>query len=293
MSRFCPNCGAQLGDGVMFCASCGTRVENQPQPQPQPQYAQPEPQPQYQYAQPQQQYAQPNPQQQYGQQQYAQPNPQQQYGQQQYAQPEPQPQYQYAQQGAQQQYGQQGYAQPEQQYANYGYQQTPPPAPAPKKNSKKKALIIGGIIVALILIAVAVYLFVFSPEAVAKRFIEGVLDGDAKQIVECMPDFMYEDKNAAIAELEDSLEYSNLDDYDITYKIKGTNNLSKDEREELKLAFEMYELYYDGFKASDVNVDQAKSVEIELKYEGETQTFEIIVIPYKGLYKVFESDFGW
>ena len=50
----CPNCGAQLDPGAMFCQSCGTRVIEQPrsayeapayaQPQayaPQPEYAQP------------------------------------------------------------------------------------------------------------------------------------------------------------------------------------------------------------------------------------------------------------
>ena len=79
MARFCPTCGASLEDGVTFCGSCGTKIE---QFEPQQQYApQPGPQPQYQYA--------------------PQPEPQPQY---QYApQPEPQPQYQYAPQNNAQQ----------------------------------------------------------------------------------------------------------------------------------------------------------------------------------------------
>jgi len=45
----CSKCGTPLAEGAVFCATCGTRVDeaSAAQPQPQPQ-AQPQPQPQYQ-----------------------------------------------------------------------------------------------------------------------------------------------------------------------------------------------------------------------------------------------------
>jgi len=104
--KICPNCNAQLDDGLAFCTNCGMRFAvpqqpAQPAPQAAPQYApfQPQAAPQYAPVQPQ-----PAPQ--------AAP---------QYApvQPQAAPQY------AQQPYAQQGYAQP-------GY--APQPAPAPIKD---------------------------------------------------------------------------------------------------------------------------------------------------------------
>ena len=292
MARFCPNCGSRLEDNVLFCSSCGTKVEIQPEPQPQPQYA---PQPEPQYAQPEPQYAQPQPQYQQAQPQYQQAQPQYQQAQPQYQQA--QPQYQQAQpqyQQAQPQYQQAQYAQtepqPQYQYGNYGYQAAAP-APQPKK-SKKKWFIIGGIALALIIAVVAVYFLMFSPQAVAKRFIGGFLDGDAKQVINCMPDFLYEDKAEAIEDLEETFEYLDFEDYDISYKVVGTTDLDKDGRDGLKYMLELYEASGRDFKASDVNVDKAKVVTIAMEYEGETETFEIVVVPYKGFYKVFESEFG-
>jgi len=88
---FCPNCGAPMSDGSVFCGSCGKRTGgDQPQPTPQQPPRQPAPQPQQPYQpappqsaprqpapQPQQPY-QPAPQQPYAQQGYA-PGPQQGY----------------------------------------------------------------------------------------------------------------------------------------------------------------------------------------------------------------------
>ena len=37
MAKFCPNCGAQMEDHVMFCAACGSQCSANPQPQ-QPAY---------------------------------------------------------------------------------------------------------------------------------------------------------------------------------------------------------------------------------------------------------------
>lgn len=37
---FCPNCGKENNDGVMFCSGCGTALNGGQQAQPQPQYQQ-------------------------------------------------------------------------------------------------------------------------------------------------------------------------------------------------------------------------------------------------------------
>lgn len=48
MSKFCGQCGAEVNEGMVFCASCGARIEVQtPPPQPQTTYIPPQPNPSY------------------------------------------------------------------------------------------------------------------------------------------------------------------------------------------------------------------------------------------------------
>ena len=137
MARFCPACGTQLGDAMMFCASCGTRTDTSVTST---QTAQPaQPQLQQQPTQPQQQYVpQPQP---------AQPQPTQ-----------PQPQYvqqpQPAQQQPQLQQQQPQYVQKPQQQ----YQPQYAPAPVPVKKKRKTPFIIAG--AAVLVIALVVMLIV-------------------------------------------------------------------------------------------------------------------------------------
>jgi hypothetical protein len=46
MAKYCKNCGQQLDDGALFCAGCGTQMEQQAGPAPMPQEAEPAPMPQ-------------------------------------------------------------------------------------------------------------------------------------------------------------------------------------------------------------------------------------------------------
>lgn len=223
MAKFCPNCGSQLENDSLFCASCGTRVEIEPQPQPT--------------------------------------------------------------------------------YTPAGGVNTPPTPPTPvnklKSKLTKKHLVLGGSILAGIIVVILALALLFpGPKAVAKKYVKGYLNGNAKQVVSCAPSFFYEDKdekNEAIENLEEIFEDMELDEFDkIKYEIKDVTKLSRDEREQLESMLEMYERYYDDFDADSINVKKAKKVEVKItvKDGGDThrETFEIILVKYKGQWKVLYSD---
>lgn len=172
-----------------------------------------------------------------------------------------------------------------------------PNAKKPALPNKKLLMLAGAAIVAIIAIILVFSLIFPSPKAIAKKYVSGYIKGNATRVVNCMPSFMFEDrdeKKEAIEDLEDMLEEMELDEYDkIKYEVKGVNKLSKDEREDLEDRLEMYEEYYDDFDADSINVKRARVVEVKItvKDGGDTHrsTVEILVVKYRGQWKVLTA----
>lgn len=233
MAKFCPNCGTQLEDSCLFCATCGSKVEVQPQPQ--PTYVPPvEPQPTY---------------------------------------TQPQPNY--------------------NQFNNAAYQ-APAAAPNPKKQKTKKLLIIGGSILAAVLAIVIALILIFpGPKAVVNKMTKAIEQGNLEKAVNCMPSFLWDNdddtKEDMIDYIEEMWEDEEIEDYDISCKIKEVSKLSRSEREDLQDFLEMLEDEVD-FDADDINVKKAKKVEVKVTIKDgsytERETIEVFVIKYKGQWKV-------
>ena len=180
--------------------------------------------------------------------------------------------------------------------------------PAPNSNSKlpafvtnilslpkKQLLIYGGIALAAIVAIILIIGLIFpSPKTIAKRYVNAMFKGDAKQVINCMPSFMWEDKDKKkeyIEDLETYFDKIDIDEYkNVRVSIENVDKLSSSDRERLELILEVFEEYYDDFDADDVNVKTAKEIEVKVtyKYDGEVEeeTMTVIVIKYKGMWKV-------
>ena len=175
----------------------------------------------------------------------------------------------------------------------------------PKKKSKKKiiAIAVGAVIV---IAAILVALFATgtigngggsgkkddmkSPEGVVMAYINAIKNKDAKTLVNCMPAYQYEGiytKELAIAMFEESLKY--LPDYLKSMKasVKGVRNPSSSELYSIKSDLSYYDVDED-----DITDYKYVSINLTITYEGETQTdeTEILVIKYKGEWKIAEAD---
>ena len=235
MSKFCPNCGAMLDDSTVFCSSCGTQVESQPQPQPE----------------------------------YNQYN----------------------------------------QYNDFGYQPgpsfTPPPSPAPKKKHfeiklnlkiKKKPFIIGASVFVAVLAIILVYCLVFTPAAVARSYVNAMINGNGNQAANALPSFFFEDKDDKEDFIDDFEDYYEPDDDEkVSIKDVVTKKLSEDEQDALEDRLEYFEEYLDDFDADDINVKSAKKVYVFVVVtdeEGDTYSnvLSYYVVSYKGLWKVLDTN---
>ena len=166
---------------------------------------------------------------------------------------------------------------------------------------KKKLMIYGGIaLAAIVAIIVAICLIFPSPKMVVRNYINGMLHGNATQVINCMPSFVWEDndeKKEIKENLKEYLEDLELDEYGkISYEIIDVNTLSKSERETWERTLESYENRYDEFKVSDCNLKTAKVIDVKvtIKDGGDTtrKTVEFVVINYRGIWKIFRAS-GW
>ena len=157
-------------------------------------------------------------------------------------------------------------------------------------------MIYGGIaLAAIVAIIVAICLIFPSPKMVVNNYMNGILHGNATQIVNCYPSFMWEDndeKKEAIESLKDAIEDMELDEYDkVSFEIIDVNTLSKSQRESWESRLESYEDSYDKFKASNCNLKTAKEIEVKvtIKDGGDTRrtTVKFIVMNYRGIWKIF------
>ena len=160
---------------------------------------------------------------------------------------------------------------------------------------RKKLLIYGGIGLAAIVAIIVILCLIFpSPKMLARRYMNGYIKGNAKQVVNCMPSFYFEDndeKKEFIEDLQDRYDDMELDEYDsIKFEIKEVNKLSKNQRDRLESILENYEDIYDGFDADSINVKTAKIVDVKLTIEdgGDTRrtNMSLVVVKYKGMWKI-------
>ena len=206
--------------------------------------------------------------------------------------------------------------QPQQQAPNYGYQapygqqqapygQQAPRAPKPPKKSiidkiksmdKKKLIMLGGAVLAAIIAIVVALSLLTGPKALARKYVNAYLKGNAKQFVNCMPSYEFDDKE----DKEDLIEYyeEQFEDRDAEYKniqIQKivVKNASKDVREDLKDDIEDWEDYYDNFKPKKLNVNSLKYVSVFVTWKDEdgnpcSRVFNFYMAKYSGKWVIFE-----
>ena len=199
--------------------------------------------------------------------------------------------------------------QPQQQAPNYGYQapygQQAPRAPKPPKKSiidkiksmdKKKLIMLGGAVLAAIIAIVVALSLLTGPKALARKYVNAYLKGNAKQYVNCMPSYEFDDKE----DKEDTIEYYEdyFDDRDEEYKnIKiqkvVVKKASKDQREYYEDRIEDWEDYYDNFKPKKFNVNSLKYVSVFVTWKDEdgnpcSRVFNFYMAKYSGKWVILE-----
>lgn len=186
---------------------------------------------------------------------------------------------------------------------DYGYDQAPQPAPKAKKKfdlksmPKKKLLILAGAALAVILAVILAFTFLIGPGALARRYVNAYMNGNAKQYVNCLPSFYWEDndeKQEAIEDYEDTFEDVKEDVKNAKIEKIVVQKLSKDEREDVEDRVEYYKQYFDNFKANKFNVNSVKKVSVMVSYkdgDGELQTylFHLYVGKYNGKWVVISG----
>lgn len=177
------------------------------------------------------------------------------------------------------------------------------PPVAPKKSNKK---VIGIVIGAVVLIAaIVIGLFAFgvfgdskkdeesnSPEAVAEQFISAFVSGSAQKMANLYPAFMYDNKAEFIADIEDNLNYiSSIKKMgaNLSYSVGKSESVTGEDLTELK---EDLEDEY-GIDGDDITGCKKVEVTIKISYQGESQNQdgEVVLIKYKGDWKVIYPDF--
>lgn len=147
-----------------------------------------------------------------------------------------------------------------------------------KKNYKKIGIISVVIFLLLISILILIISSAFSGggagssyKTTIKNYFESITDLDAKSLIDLMPeetfDYMVEHY---LADLLGYMGYD-LDDWDdlkLTYDIVDTDDIKGDDLEEIQAD---YEYYYDCKVSAAKNV----TVEIQIKYDGETEKDEV------------------
>ena len=196
-------------------------------------------------------------------------------------------------------------SQPQQAPANnqYGYQapqaqQKPKKSPLEfiKKMPKKKLIILGSAILTGIIVLILALTLLTGPKAVARKAAKAYMKGNAKQYVNCLPEFWFDDKDDKkdyIEDLQDS-----WDDDDDYKKVKVekvvVQKLTKDEREDWEDYAEDMEDYDDNFNAKKLNIRSIKYVTVLVSYVDEdgcpdTETFTYYIGKYKGKWSVLPT----
>lgn len=169
---------------------------------------------------------------------------------------------------------------------SYSYAES---APAPKKNNKKTIIIaaVAAVVAIIAIILVMSFGGSASPEAAAKKFMDGLVNNDPDEIIDSFPPFLWLDSRTAKKEFEASFK----DAFDlgvdrITYEITGTEDLSNsEERYYLGQIADFMEEYYDtDYYEEDISDLKLVKVEATLYlYNEEMETdLDVLAIKYKG-----------
>ena len=131
-----------------------------------------------------------------------------------------------------------------------------------------------------------------TAESVVRECMEAIRNGDAETFVNCCWDAMFHDdfdKDDYIEMFEDQFDEMRLEYFE--YEIESVDDLDKDDIEELEEMFDYIEAEYDnGFDADKVTDYKKVKVHIscESYYGDYSGTEEVIIIKYKGQWKIFE-----
>lgn len=158
--------------------------------------------------------------------------------------------------------------------------------------TRPKAIKIGIIAAAVLVVIIALLLIFPGPKAVARRYMNAMINGNANAIVNNMPSFMWggdkDEKKDLIDSLKEEFKYRD-DDAKYSYKIIDVEKLDRDEKEEAIESFEAFELFIEDFDADDIKDIRYVTVKITIKEDGDkdTETSKLILVKYKGQWKVF------
>lgn len=153
---------------------------------------------------------------------------------------------------------------------------------ASSNDKNRKVGIIAVAVIAIVVIGIIIALFGGRGyKATVEKFVNAQFDADAEAIFELIPEKMidyaleeegYDDDELdefieeANEELQDQLDYIERylgEDWDVTYTILSTEDLTGDDLDDLK----------DDYEDIDIKVSAAKTVEVELTVKaGETET---------------------
>ncbi len=166
---------------------------------------------------------------------------------------------------------------------------------APKKPSKKHLIIGGAICVAVLAIILSLILSLFGPKALARKYVKASFNGNAKQYVNCMPSFMWEDKEEKKDLIEMYEEY--FDEEDNDYKRLRIEKIvvqkfTKEEREEVEDVIERLEKAFDNLKEGKIKARTFRKITVFITYKDEdgvsyAKTMSLVGFKYKGQWKVF------
>lgn len=158
------------------------------------------------------------------------------------------------------------------------------------KLDRPKAIMIGAIAAAVLVLIILLTSLFPSPKAVTKKYMSGIKSGNAEAVVNCMPSFLWandkDKKEDFIDNFEDSFEEMEFEKF--TYKITDVEKLEDDEKEDYLEGFEYLEKMLDDFDSDDVTDVRIVKVKVTMKVDGEqeTETLELMLIKYKGQWKV-------
>ena len=160
--------------------------------------------------------------------------------------------------------------------------------------SKKFALIgIGALVI--IIAAIVVISSFFSPEAVAKKFLDSVLKGDGEAAVNCLlpTNWGYDDDRKD--DLVESIErvFERYDRYDkVTYKILRVSDFEDDEIKALQsMSLVSLENRYNEFDFCDITEYKTVTVKVTSFEDDEKSVtlMEFVLVKYKGQWKLLNT----
>ncbi len=159
------------------------------------------------------------------------------------------------------------------------------------KIKKRDVMLLGGVAIAAVILIIALSIIFPGPKAVVRKCLNGIENGNAKAIVNCMPSYLWdndrEEKEDAIDSMQDMLD--ELDIESLKYEIKRVKKYDKDDVEDWRDDNDILEEWYDELDVEDITAIREVKVKVTAKVDGErnSDTIEVILIKYKGQWKIY------